>query len=337
VDQCPLCVGDWDDGRRRRAAAQPLLLSPALVMHCLTRCGMTESQEPIGEVVAMVPLSLHPHGEKTSVKSLLELAPVSLNWQQLGSQADFFEMHGTTRALPEGRMYEIAGRAAAAGEQLGLALAALSDAHEWMDPANETRRGRGMGARATAEVSGYYAKGAAHGLANVALRTLTMNEKVEAELTKRFKSAKGFEPFSEAKGVWQSLNEPVADDIVAAIPATFGPEMQLLDSLLVDLVKDPAWIALANRRDVDYHRWRPQSISGGVEPEMPWDSSVPGSKFIDFGGSSRYIPTEPSVIVAEATDGVVALGTRMGEWLEAWPTAVNELMTEQGDSPHFIT
>lgn len=298
---------------------------------------MTDFPASGGEVVAMVSISLHPRGIRTRDPEILGLAPVSLEWQKVGAQADVLEMHGTTHGMPEGRMYEVAGRAAAAGEQLGLALAALSDAHEWLDPANEEKRTRDMGARATAEVAGYYAKGAAHGLANVAIRTLMTHPSTADGLNIAFKSAKGFAPFSEAPGAWVSLNAHVAAKVVDAIPDNFGPAVQSLGSLLVDLVEDPQWDALADRRDVDYHRWRPQSIAGGVAPQTPWDSSVPGSRFMELDFTSRYVPTEPTAIVAEATAGVIALGGRMGTWLDHWFVAVNELMTEQESSAIFRT
>jgi hypothetical protein len=46
---------------------------------------------------------------------------------------------------------------------------------------------------------------------------------------------------------------------------------------VVALTKDPRWVALTSRRHVDFHRWRPQSVAGGVATFNPGNRPPTGA------------------------------------------------------------
>jgi hypothetical protein len=87
----------------------------------------------------------------------------------LGAQYEWAEVHGVSKGLPHGYFADLLGRAAAAGEQLGLAFAALRYAEIWRDtaaePTGETHRN--VAGRAIAEASGLWAVSAGHAAVNV--------------------------------------------------------------------------------------------------------------------------------------------------------------------------
>jgi hypothetical protein len=80
------------------------------------------------------------------------------------------------------------------------------------------------------------------------------------------------------------------------------------------LAKDPSWNALTTRRHEDFHRWRPQGISGGVAPEDPWEYG-PGFASLTGYAQSQYKPLNPSTLVTEAQERLEALGT---QWASGW-------------------
>lgn len=77
---------------------------------------------------------------------------------------------------------------ASAGEQLGLAGTCEQDARRWLDPDGRRPPGWQMAPRALAEITGYYALGAAHGLANVTLRTLLCDRAAAQVINDAFKT-----------------------------------------------------------------------------------------------------------------------------------------------------
>ena len=104
------------------------------------------------------------------------------DWQMLGAHYEWAELHGVTKGLRHGYFADSLGRAAAAGEQLGLAFAALRDAEVWRDTAEEpssTSR-RSIAGRAMAETSGLWAVSAGHAAVNVVARAVRIHSKAAA-------------------------------------------------------------------------------------------------------------------------------------------------------------
>lgn len=82
-------------------------------------------------------------------------AKIASQWQLLAQYAELAEMRGMLAGMKPGYMAEVFGRAAAAGEQLGLALTATRDAEAWqaLTPDPKERNRRAMAGRALAEAS----------------------------------------------------------------------------------------------------------------------------------------------------------------------------------------
>lgn len=91
------------------------------------------------------------------------LSKTALAWQANGNDADFAEMSAVVSRSEPGRMHIIIGRIASAGEQLGLAGLAYRDARAWLEKGGAGNDVR-FSARALAEVVGYFALSAAHGV-----------------------------------------------------------------------------------------------------------------------------------------------------------------------------
>ena len=100
---------------------------------------------------------------------------------------------------------------------------------------------------------------AAHGLANLTLRTLALDPSFDVgDVKGAGVKASDFVPRSEAKGAWVSLTAGTCDVFVSAA-GSYSREMQTLAGELRALCADPAVAALIHLRNVHYHRWRGES------------------------------------------------------------------------------
>lgn len=253
-------------------------------------------------------------------------AQTALDWQSIGQNVNFFELHGFTLGLEEGRVAELVGRIAAAGEQLGLAWTCEQDMRRWLDPSAPRDR-FSASSRALAEITGYYAMSAGHGLANVTLRTLLVHPEAAAVIDQTMdgKRAKGFAPFSDAPAAWISLNKRAALQLQAAGAIVGQHSVNCMTERVAALAQDPRWIALISRRNVDYHRWRPQSVAGGVPTSNPWERTGSGARMLAVGETSQYQPPDAEVVIQEAAAGLTALTEAMRDWLANWPGAIRDL------------
>ncbi|MBT1674654.1 hypothetical protein [Curtobacterium aurantiacum] len=252
------------------------------------------------------------------------IATTSQRWQQMGSKAKIAEAHGVINALPDGRVLEVIGHVAAVGEQLGLALTCSHDAHRWLAE-DASAVGRPLGARALAEMTGYYILSASHALANITLRALLIGQPTRALVDAAFPGAKGFPPFSDDRDSWKSLSPAVVTKLSAVAQQVAVPSAVNLVTVLSTLAGDGRWKALDARRSVDFHRWRPQSITGGVTAKNPWTEHPDGTRSMSIRASSDYIPPEPGVLVVEADAALDALHDAMTTWLDQFPAATRDL------------
>jgi hypothetical protein len=181
-----------------------------------------------------------------------------------------------------------------------------------------------MATRALAEMSGYYATATAHGLINVTLRTLLLSLASADAINQvpKYRPAGGFPPFSTSSEAWRPFNKKEVEQLRPAVSAAKDVAVSNWFNIVDDLAQGPRWMALISRRNEDFHRWRPQSISGGVEPKNPWEA---GDGFASLSFPGHYEPLDPSMLVAEALDGLEALGDAMGKWMDAWPLALKGL------------
>jgi len=305
-------------------------------VHCLAYVGAVSDRSETtndmageGETVAMV---LHhltwTSSSRTVADAPLERAPVkktAMDWQELGAHAQWAELHGVTKGVVEGRMSELMGRAAVAGEQLGLAWTLDQELQRWYTIGADGHRGQSMATRALAEMCGYYLLAAAHGLGNITVRTLMLSATAAAAVNIKFSRAEGFPPFSENRAAWLPLNSKLAAAGRQAAGDTGEGAAVDLAQVVVDLVAAPRWTALVDRRDTDYHRWRPQGLpSGGVPQRSLWGRPNPGTRVLE-GGASFYDAIDHRALCRIAGDALDELTDAMANWLELWPRALAAL------------
>lgn len=249
----------------------------------------------------------------------------AMRWQHEGRHAEFSELHGVCAGLPQGRMAELFGRIAAGGEQLGLSWTYQQEALRWHAPTVGDKDARVLAARSLAENSGYYAIAAGHGLLNVTLRTLLIHPGAAAEINKKHKSAKGFEPFTDNRFAWPAINETEATNLQTAANLTTDADAAHLADIVAALTRDPRWVAVMDRRGVDFHRWRPQSVDGGVATSNPWEPTANGATVLRVYGKSQHQLPDTTLLAQQAADGVDALTEAMNGWLTTWPAALRGL------------
>jgi len=278
---------------------------------------------PLGELTAVVLSTLFSPVEIPPTALDRAVIDVALDWQNLGPHAHTAEIHGSLSLALEGRMTEIFGRAAAAGEQLGLAVTCLRDASRWLVDSGGGFK-TGIAARALAELAGYYALSAAHGLGNVTLRALLLNTASRAVIISKYKDAKEFPPFTDNGNAWPAFSPTMMNTLRNASRATGEVSVDVLVDAVDALLKDSRWSALQARRHGDFHRWRPQSVEGGVPLHSPWTHSN-GERTMSIGMKSDYVVPDHHALVSEATDAVTALSEAMKAWLSALPEGLRDL------------
>ena len=253
-----------------------------------------------------------------------QLSDTAQKWQVYGNIADFQEMSAVANRADPGRMYIVAGRIASAGEQLMLAGAAYRDARAWTTNGERGAAAR-LPARALAEVVSYFAISAAHGLANVTARLLALEQRSREILAKLEKHSRGFLPFDPKDSAWLPLNKKTVDSLEAAA-LHHQPAVQELVALLRTLVDDEGWAGLVERRHNDFHRWRPQSVEGGVSTSTPW-IHFEDYQVLEVRDRGSLVPEEHEAIIADTRLGLERLEAAMRAWIELLPDARHGVMT----------
>lgn len=282
--------------------------------------------EPQGKAVAAVIGSLSPGDVgKGFTPSDQALAQIPHDWQILGASYPWAELHGAINGLPNGYAADLIGRAAAAGEQLTLAFAAVRDAEVWQDtevPMAEENR-RNMAGRAMAEASGLWAVSAGHAITNVAARIVRLHT-AASSLDKKLKWLGAPAPFDPGREANLSINSKTVNAILNAAKLTTEPALIALVRPLHTLVGSTAWQATTARRDAGYHRLRPQSLDGGVPTQNPWtESDNTGSATMSVYEAASYTPPALEDVVAEARAGYDALSLCMDQMLDSLPKALS--------------
>lgn len=284
-----------------------------------------EQQDRSGPVVAVGLLSLSPHPvplELTAAER--NRLDVARELQLIGTHAHFAEARGVFSGQPQGRVIEILGRTAAAGEQLMLAGTSLLDVRRWpatgVDPL-----AREVAMRALREGANYFSLSAAHGVVNSTVRLLLLDEEARTTLLQGHPGAKGFMPFSSRRAAWLAVS-PSVSDTLQQVSASRSKAVRALTKALAELTADARWVALMARRDVDFHQFRPQSISGGVPPRNPWTPLPAGQASMAVGPAGAHRPPDATALAAESAAALDALTSAAEVWLEAYPEAFNDLL-----------
>jgi hypothetical protein len=200
----------------------------------------------------------------------------AIHWQRMGSNAVSWEMGAALRGSSEDQTYALAGQMASAGEQLALAYAAAIEVALWREfrenAAHDAEHEMCM--RGTAEAQCLFVIGTGHALANVAVRALAIDPKLRAELTKEFRRGnepRTFQPFSEERGNWVSLNDGTCTKIQAVARFSGSEEVVQLVEPVTSFTCGQVWHDLVERRGEDFHRWRRQTHGiEGVPHSSPW-------------------------------------------------------------------
>lgn len=170
------------------------------------------------------------------------------------------------------RAVEIHGIAGSIGEQLTLAWAAEQDAQRYQSPEldrpeehlADLENLQRMAVRALCEMSTHFLLGAAHGLANLVLRVLLCNTDAAVSINAFCKRAEGFLPGSDLRAAWPTFG-PTGDLWVKVLPSAAAASQIMplvaLVARLNSLREDLRFRALEQRRGMDYHRHRPQSLA----------------------------------------------------------------------------
>lgn len=241
-------------------------------------------------------------------------------FQSLGSFNSWADIHGVLHGQEFGRVAEVLGLAAAAGEQLGLAYTCHLDTARWLarpptDIADSSKED--VSARVFAEMGNYYALGAGHALYNASARLLSMEKMCAATLK--------LSPFDDRRNAWPSFNQPSIKSLEKAISGKGLPNTLGIVKALRSLLDDTRWCALVDRRAIGYHRWRPQSVAGGAATTNPWQLNSSGQYINTLSANSQHRPLNVQDLADEAKAGLDALGESMQTWNHLLPKALREL------------
>ena len=165
------------------------------------------------------------------------------------------------RRRPQGnRLLEIHGLVGGIGEQAGLCWTAEQDAQRLAQTARDrTEEHHRLVLRAVAEIGGHFLLGAAHSLGNLGLRVSLVNGQALAVANGARPRAKGFPPGASDRDSWLTLRD-AAPLLNRAAAATTNRHLERIAEAINGLSSDGRFVAIDERRGMDYHRRRPQSV-----------------------------------------------------------------------------
>lgn len=266
--------------------------------------------EGFGGLAAVLPWQLCSGLRQGFSPDLRPCLNLSTRWQCRGLYAEFWE----TASREKGRLYELAGYMAGAGEQLALACLADHEFSQWASvdlssAQSHEKVAAEMAQRALAELESYYVIGVGHALANMTGRVLALDPGLHQHMAGAKYIKTTFTPFSNARQDWLSMNSNVARALQKAAAVSAIPSFARLADPAAELAGSKPWQELDEVRGEHFHRWRSQSIGmTGAPKSSPWS---PDSRSLSIGagrllGQDPRDPTAASVrqVVAEAREAV---------------------------------
>jgi hypothetical protein len=159
------------------------------------------------------------------------------------------------------RLVELHGLMGAIGEQAGLCWSLEQDAQRFaLTAGTREAEHQRLVLRALAESAGHFLLGAAHSVANLGLRLSLLNPNAAAAINKKHPKANGFPPGTNERPAWLTLHE--ADKILwIGARVTANKHLVRVSEAIHELESDARFKQLDNRRGMDYHRQRPQSVA----------------------------------------------------------------------------
>jgi hypothetical protein len=260
--------------------------------------------EGLGGLAAVLPWQLCSGLRQGFSPDLRPCLNLSTRWQCRGLYAEFWE----AASREKGRLYELAGYMAGAGEQLALACLADHEFGQWasVDPSparSHEKVAAEMAQRALAELESYYVISVGHALANMTGRVLALDPGLHQHLSGAKYVKTTFTPFSDARQDWLSMNPKVARALQEAAAQSDIPSFAGLADPAAGLAGSKPWRELDEVRGEHFHRWRSQSTGmTGAPKSSPW-SPDSGTLRIGAGrllGQDPRDPTAASVRQAAA-------------------------------------
>jgi hypothetical protein len=222
---------------------------------------------------------------------LIPCINLSKRWQARGLYAEFWEL----ASREKGRLYELAGYMAGAGEQIGLACLADHEFTQWesvdlSSAQSHEKVAAEMAQRALAELESYYVIGVGHALVNMTGRVLALDPGLHQYLATEKGIETTFAPFSDARQDWLSMNSKVARALQKVAAKSDIPSLTHLADPVAELASSELWRELDEVRGEHFHRWRSQSIGmTGAPKSSPWS---PDFRTMSVG-AGRLIGQDP--------------------------------------------
>lgn len=270
-----------------------------------------------------------PPGTPTEMDELV--ADESVNWQHLSSIAAdaanlmmpspirrTYSLDDVQHEIPRNprfspkdpnRVLEIHGLMGAIGEQIGLALTADLDSRRLMAEALTAPQDEliyRLRIRAMAEMSAYFSLGAAHSLANLTLRFLLLHPHMAQQIDPTGKKYPVGDDNRKTWGTLNSLSQILKNQTQAAGK---GPLGNLLTAV-IDLQSSADFKALDERRGMDFHRRRPQSVEH-TAPTAGIFSNENGFTTLRMPTPMQQPEADPSTVHALAQAGLFRVGEAM--------------------------
>jgi hypothetical protein len=261
-----------------------------------------------------------PDGTPAGTDRRREVEDIAMRWQShssygliagLGSDASLVKagaFNSDGRQMIN-RVVEIHGVAGSIGEQLTLAWAAEQEVQRFQSPeidrdvehVDDIRHAQRMAVRALCEMSTHFLLGATHGLANLILRVLLCNTRAAVKInTFNRNKAQGFEPGSDLKQAWPTFS-PTGDLWAKVLPAAADESgLKSLKDLVAQLNllrEDARFQALEERRGMDYHRHRPQSLAHTSPRSGIWSTDTEqGISTMTMSAASADVRRDETVV-----------------------------------------
>lgn len=207
------------------------------------------------------------------------------------------------------RVLEIHGLMGAIGEQIGLALTGDLDSRRLIAEALNAPQDEltyRLRIRAMAELSAYFTLGAAHSLANLTLRILLLHSDIAQQIDPTGSKYPVGDDGRDAWGTLNSLSRIFENQIKAAGKGPLGN----LISAVIDLRSSPDFKALDERRGMDFHRRRPQSVEH-TAPTAGIYSSEDGVATLRMPAPMRQPEADPTAVHSLAQAGLYKVSEAM--------------------------
>ena len=190
----------------------------------------------------------------------------AMAWQQMSQTGEWagFRSYVDLSADKKGRrnepnrIVEIHAIAGAIGEQLALCWASEQDAQRILQSASLGDEHRRLVLRAVSESASHFLLGGAHSLGNLVIRVGLLDPSAGREIVQQRKKA-DFSVGSEDSRAWLSLSQ-ASEVLDIAAGAASNVHLSRCAAVIETFYSDPRFRALEDRRGMDYHRLRPQSV-----------------------------------------------------------------------------